>query len=51
MIKQLQLVSTVGFYGMIEARVVSSFQHILDPGFGGDSASVLIFSTNPEKLE
>ena len=39
---QLWLSLTEGFFGMRKARVVSSFQHILDPEFGGYSASVLI---------
>ena len=38
-----------GYYGMIEARVVVSFQHILNPVFGSDLASVLSNLTNPQK--
>ena len=36
---------------MSEARVVASFYHILAPGFGGNSESVLTNLTNPEKWE
>ena len=36
---------------MIEARDVSSFQYILCPTFGGNSASVLNFLTNPKNWE
>ena len=43
MLKQLRMGSPKGSYGMSEARVVATFQHILAPGFGGNSASVLNF--------
>ena len=47
-LKQLWLGSIGKYYGMIKERVVASFQYILDPGFSGDSSSVLKFSTKPE---
>ena len=36
MLKILWFVSPGGFYGMREAMVVASFQHILAPGYGGN---------------
>ena len=42
-LKKLLLGYPGGYYGMSEARVVSSFNHILGPGFGSDLAQVLKF--------
>ena len=39
--KQLWIGHPGGSYGMIKARVVASFQHILAPVFGGNLESVL----------
>ena len=51
MIKTLLLGSPGISYGMIEERVVASFKHILDTGFGDDSASVLETFSMTEKWE
>ena len=50
MIKQLRLGYPGGSYVMNKARVVSSFHHILAPGFGFDLSSVLNFLTTSDKL-
>ena len=44
MIKRLQLGSQGFSYVIMKARFVVSFQHILDPGFGTDSASVFLLT-------
>ena len=41
MLNILQLISLGGYYDMREAGAVASFQHMMDPGFGGNLASVL----------
>ena len=49
--KQLWIGHPGGSYGMIKAKAIASFHHILDPGFGGNSASVLSSLTKTEQLE
>ena len=51
MLKQLLFGSPGGSYGMIKSRFVASFQQILDPGFGGDSAPAPINLNTPENWE
>ena len=48
--KHILLGSLVGYYGMIESKVVALFQHIFSPIFGGIFSLFLINLTNPEKV-
>ena len=50
-IKKIRLGSPGLSYGKGESRVVASFQHIMDPIFGGDLASFLKILTKSEKWE